>query len=556
MNIRQIVPPLLLLALVALLALELPSAIAGRARNYDWFGPVIDARAMLMSSYVEPPDEDAMQTAILEAIVESLDDPYTIYVPPAHTDEFQKALRGHYVGIGAHVRGFEGRLKILSPMENSPALEAGIKSGDLILQIEDFDTLDQPIQDCIEHLMGEPGSTARVLVRHTDGQEEWLTVTRRAIRAPTTAGLLRRNQSWQHMMDEARGTAYLRVTQFTQDTVPQMVEAIAPLVASGSLHGLVLDLRHNPGGALPAAVAMSDLFLADGDIVSISADRPDRAAERRVYAARRGHPLEDIAVVVLVDESSASASEIVAGALKDNERALIVGERSYGKGSVQEVRPLDGGHGMLKFTTAHYYLPSGRNLHRRPKQPEAAWGVDPSPGCVVPETIGEKLARLEVRWKYEAILDQEPEVPSIIDSIWLRETLLDPALAEANDLLSYRYDQGSCPQLDEDEDAAFPPLQAELDAAVDRRKAIEKHLLELHEDILRLQGSERTVDRGLVGLPEDADVNGAEIVLRGRDGTVLGTWRVAEGENIRLGLESVELEPIDVPQSEPVPDAG
>jgi hypothetical protein len=174
----------------------------------------------------------------------------------------------------------------------------------------------------------------------------------------------------------------------------------------------------------------------------------------------------------------------------------------------------------------------------------------------VPETIGEKLARLEVRWKYEAILDQEPEVPAIIDSNWLRETLLDPALAEANDLLSHRYDQGSWPQLDEDEDAAFPPLQAELDAAVDRRKAIEKHLLELHEDILRLQGSERTVDRGLIGLPEDADVNGAEIVLRGRDGTVLGTWRVAEGENIRLGLESVELEPIDVPQSEPAPDAG
>ena len=347
MNIRQILPPLLLLALVTLLAIELPAAIAGRARNYDWFGPVIDARAMLMSSYVENPDEDAMQKAILTALVESLDDPYTIYVPPTHTNEFQKDLSGHYVGIGAHVRGFEGRLKILSPMEGSPALEAGIRSGDLVLQIEDFDTLNQPIQDCIDQLMGEPGSDVEVLVRHSDDEEEQLTITRRAIKAPTTAGLIRRNQAWQHLIDEDRGTAYMRVTQFTQDTVPQMVASLAPLVSADTLNGLILDLRNNPGGALPAAVAMADLFLAEGDIVSIGTDRPERTAERRVYAARRGHPLEDVAVVVLLDESSASASEIVAGALKDNERALIVGERSYGKGSVQEVRPLDGEHGKI-----------------------------------------------------------------------------------------------------------------------------------------------------------------------------------------------------------------
>lgn len=554
MNIRQILPPLLLLALVALLAVELPSAIAGRARNYDWFGPVIDARAMLMSSYVENPDEEVMQEAILKALVESLDDPYTIYVPPTHADEFQKDLSGHYVGIGAHVRGFEGRLKILSPMEDSPALAAGIRAGDIVLKIEDFDTLDQPIQDCIDHLMGEPGSDVSVLVRHTDGEEEQLTVTRRAIKAPTTAGLVRRDQSWQHLIDEDRGTAYLRVTQFTQDTVPQMVTALAPLVSANTLNGLILDLRSNPGGALPAAVAMADLFLASGDIVSIGADRPDRAAEKRAYAARRGHPLEDIAVVVLVDESSASASEIVAGALKDNGRALIVGERSYGKGSVQEVRPLDGGHGMLKFTTAHYFLPSGRDLHRNPKDPEQDWGVDPSPGCIVAETLEDKLARHDARWAFEAILNDEPEVPDVLDPEWMRETLLDPALAEATTLLGHYHDHGVWPELDEDDDLAFPPMQAELDAALDRREAIAKHLLELQDDIRRLRGSDRTVDRGLIGLSDDADVSGAEIVLRDKNGTVLGAWRVADGENIRTSLDAVTLEPIETP--EPAPDAG
>lgn len=556
MNIRQILPPLLLLALGTLLAIELPSAIAGRARNYDWFGPVIDARAMLMSSYVEDPNEEAMQEAILQALVKSLEDPYTIYVPPTHADEFQKDLSGHYVGIGAHVRGFEGRLKILSPMEGSPALEAGIRSGDLVLQVDDFDTLDQSTSDCIDHLLGEPGSSVKVHVRHTDGEEEWLTVTRRAIKAPTTAGLIRRNQSWQHLINEDHGTAYLRVTQFTQDTVPQMVTALAPLVSAKALNGLILDLRSNPGGALPAAVAMADLFLAEGDIVSIGTDRPERTAEKRIYTARRGHPLEDIAVVVLIDESSASASEIVAGALKDNQRAMIVGERSFGKGSVQEVRPLDGDHGVVKFTTAHYYLPSGRNLHRDPKNLDRPWGVDPSQGCIVPETFDEKLNRHEARWAFEAIMQDEPEVPEVLDTEWLRETLHDPALAEANMLLNHYHDHATWPELGEDEDLAYPPMQAELDAALDRREVIAKHLIELQDDIRRLQGSERTVNRGLVGLPDEVDVNGAEIVLRDKGGTVLGTWRVADGENIRGSLGAVELEPVDVPRPEPEPDAG
>ncbi len=556
MNIRQILPPLLLLALGTLLAIELPSAIAGRARNYDWFGPVIDARAMLMSSYVEDPNEEAMQEAILQALVKSLEDPYTIYVPPTHADEFQKDLSGHYVGIGAHVRGFEGRLKILSPMEGSPALEAGIRSGDLVLQVDDFDTLDQPTSDCIDHLLGEPGSSVKVHVRHTDGEEEWLTVTRRAIKAPTTAGLIRRNQSWQHLINEDHGTAYLRVTQFTQDTVPQMVTALAPLVSAKALNGLILDLRSNPGGALPAAVAMADLFLAEGDIVSIGTDRPERTAEKRIYTARRGHPLEDIAVVVLVDESSASASEIVAGALKDNQRAMIVGERSFGKGSVQEVRPLDGDHGVVKFTTAHYYLPSGRNLHRDPKNLDRPWGVDPSQGCIVPETFDEKLNRHEARWAFEAIMQDEPEVPEVLDTEWLRETLHDPALAEANMLLNHYHDHATWPELGEDEDLAYPPMQAELDAALDRRESIAKRLIELQDDIRRLQGSERTVNRGLVGLPDEVDVSGAEIVLRDKGGTVLGTWRVADGENIRGSLGAVELEPVDVPRPEPEPDAG
>ena len=170
------------------------------------------------------------------------------------------------------------------------------------------------------------------------------------------------------------------------------------------------------------------------------------------------------------------------------------------------------------------------------------------------ETLEDKLARHDARWAFEAILNDEPEVPDVLDPEWMRETLLDPALAEATTLLGHYHDHGVWPELDEDDDLAFPPMQAELDAALDRREAIAKHLLELQDDIRRLRGSDRTVDRGLIGLSDDADVSGAEIVLRDKNGTVLGAWRVADGENIRTSLDAVTLEPIETP--EPAPDAG
>jgi carboxyl-terminal processing protease len=556
MNIRQILAPLLLLALAALLAAELPAAIAGRATHYDWFGPVIDTRAILMDRYVEPPDEAAMQQATIAALVKSLDDPYTIYVPPADTDDFQKDLSGHYTGIGAHVRGIDGRLTILSPMEGSPALEAGVRAGDVVLAIDDFDTLDQPVNDCIDHLLGMPGTTVNLTVRHTDDEEETLAVIRRPIQAPTVSGLIRRDQKWRYLVDQDRGIAYVRVEQFTNDTVPQLVNALTPLIEQDKLNGMVLDLRNNPGGALPAAVAMSELFLAEGDIVSIGSDREDRQNERRTYRAHPGQALEDMPIIVLVDEQSASASEIVAGALGDNERALIVGERSFGKGSVQEVRPLQGDNGMIKFTTAYYYLPSGRNLHRRKGEPDASWGVDPSPGCIVPEDFDAKLERLQDRWMFDAITTDEPAVPDTLDDTWLRDEYHDAALAEAIALLRHHTDQGEWPTLPEDTDEAFPPLQAKLDVALDQYEAIATHLLELQDEIRLLQGSDNTIDRGLVGLADDVDVAGAELVLRGRDGNMLGVWRVADGENIRTSLDAVELVPVNEQTTPEESDAG
>lgn len=545
MNIRQIIPLLLLIVLTILLLVELPAAIAGRSRSYDWFAPVIDTRAILLENYVEAPDEEAMQLAVLKAMVESMDDEYTIYVPPSESAEFQKDLSGHYVGIGAHVRGHEDGLLILSPMDGSPALSAGILANDIVLKVDEFNTSDQPVQDCVDQLLGEPGSTVRLQVRHADGTEEMIEVVRAPITAPTINGLMRRNRQWRYLIDPDLGLAYVRVSQFTMDTVDQLRDALSPLQESGALQGLVLDLRRNPGGALPAAIDMSELFLAEGNIVSIGAARGDDENARKTIGANAGEAFEDVAVVVLIDENSASASEIVAGALADNQRAVVVGERSLGKGSVQEVRPLDGGLGMLKYTTSYYYLPSGRNLHRRKHDPEAAWGVDPSQGCVVAEDPRAMLDRLEHRWTFDAITANEPDVPDQLGSDWFRDEYRDPALAEAVELLRHHASSGTWPKLTEDEDPAFPPLQEELDLAMDRRAALERHLIELDDQIFRLQGVAQTIERGLIGLEDDVSLDNIELMLRRPDGEVIGLWRIGQDENIRATLDAVKLEPVE-----------
>jgi hypothetical protein len=220
------------------------------------------------------------------------------------------------------------------------------------------------------------------------------------------------------------------------------------------------------------------------------------------------------------------------------------------------VRPLQGDNGMLKFTTAYYYLPSGRNLHRRKGEPDASWGVDPSPGCIVPEDFDAKLERLQDRWMFDAITTDEPAVPDTLDDTWLRDEYHDAALAEAIALLRHHTDQGEWPTLPEDTDEAFPPLQAKLDVALDQYEAIATHLLELQDEIRLLQGSDNTIDRGLVGLADDVDVAGAELVLRGRDGNMLGAWRVADGENIRTSLDAVELVPVNEQTTPEESDAG
>ena len=196
MNIRKIAVPVLLFLLLSVLAVEVPRAIASRDRDYDWYTPVIDVRTLLDDRYVREVDGDVMQQAAIAAMVDSLDDPHTVYVPPVERDVFEKELSGRYSGIGAEIRQVDDRLKIITPLDDSPSLAAGLRAGDIVMSIDGTDTLGLGAQGCIDLLLGEPGTDVVLHITRPDGTEGEVVVTRAPIAARTVEGLLRRDGTW------------------------------------------------------------------------------------------------------------------------------------------------------------------------------------------------------------------------------------------------------------------------------------------------------------------------------------------------------------------------
>ena len=544
MKIRQIIPVTVLLGIVILLSTLVPRAIATRSDGYRWFDPIVDIRGHIMEDYVETPDDEAMQEAVIKAMIESLDDPFTTYIAPEDQAEFSKELSGNYVGIGARIHSNREWLTILTPMEGSPALKAGILAGDVILDIEGVSTQNRPVNDCIDDLLGEPGSTVHIRVRHADDTEEDITITRAPIRTKSVFGVIRRNQIWNHLLDDERGIAYIRIESFTERTASELRTILETLESRDALKGLVIDVRDNRGGALTAALETSDMFIDEGTLLSIRSARPDRKEQGRIFKAHRSGTLLDVPLIVLVNDGSASASEIVAGSLKDNERALVLGERSFGKGSVQEVRELDDEGGLLKFTTAHYYLPSGRSLHKTHGEIDEDWGVDPSEGCLVGETLEQGIKRIESRQPWIVISREEPLDPALADPAWLRETLNDEALARSVELLGHHVDTGMWPELEAQERPADLALRNDLERALDVRDRLEAELVELQDHIHGLEGITELADHGIT-LPEDGDIEDAVLVIRNKDGEVIGTWAISSVNDLQRSLSSVELTPID-----------
>lgn len=456
-------------------------AFRGTTNDYAWFDPIVEVRGLLRENFVTPVDDGSMRDAAIAAMVESLGDPYTVYVPPASEDDFNKDLRGAYVGIGAEIDIVDGWLTIVTPLDESPALAAGVRAGDTVLAIEGETTFGLTSRQCADRLMGEAGTTVNIRVRHVGGGEEDLAIVRSPIRTRTVRGFGREGEAWRFMIDAGSGIAYVRVTQFTDETVAELREALAAMQPPPA--GLVLDLRFNGGGTLTGAIEMADLFLDGGTVVSVKS----RRGLERSWAAEDDEDDFEIPMVVLVNGSSASASEIVAGALQENGRAKVLGQRTFGKGSVQEVRELPDDAGILKLTTAHYALPSGRSLHRTPDA--EAWGVDPDPGFHVPMSDEQNRDLVVGRRVYEAIgnasdvnpLEQWSQVA------WLRDSLGDLQLAAAIETLRARLAGGDWIAVGDDS-SAITVADDELRNQLEFRRRILRELEAVEARIARLEG--------------------------------------------------------------------
>lgn len=344
---------------------------------YELYKLLADALDQVERNYVKEVDRRKLVEAALRGMLSELD-PYSAYIDPEQLEDFRDTIEAEFGGIGAQVGVEQGQLKVISPLVGTPAYRAGLLAGDVILEIDGQSTEGFTLDEAVKRLKGEPGTQVTLTVVHPGRPgKETLTLTREIIHVETVLGDQRNaDDSWDFMLDDQQRIGYVRLTAFSRDTAAQLQGVIEQLRLQG-LRALILDLRFNPGGLLRSAIEISDMFVAEGTIVSTEG----RNSPQRTWKAHRPGTYGDFPMVVLVNRYSASASEIVAACLQDHQRAVIVGERTWGKGSVQNLIELEEGRSALKLTTAAYQRPSGKNIHRFPDDTDDdPWGVTPDEG--------------------------------------------------------------------------------------------------------------------------------------------------------------------------------
>jgi carboxyl-terminal processing protease len=368
---REKIAWLVSIVLIAMLTFSLPGSLARRDDDYTFVRSLIDIHRQVATNYVEPIDEQKLEEGAIDGMLSQLD-PFSTSVPPEREKAFNGMLDGSFDGVGIQlVPGEDGKIVVASPIDDSPAFHAGVEAGDILLKVNGQDVTGKKQDEVATMIQGALGTPVSLTVVHVTGEQVTLNMKRANVTLPTVKGFVRKsNNTWDYFVVKDPKIAYIRIKQFTADTFPALKTVVDQSLADG-MKGLILDLRFNPGGQLDQARKVVNLFVRNGVIVSTKGrNRPEE-----VYRADPQEALSaDFPMVVLINEHSASAAEIVSGSLMDNHRALIIGSRSFGKGSVQEVMPLDGG-GELKLTVAYYYLPSGRLVHRRKGATD--WGVDP-----------------------------------------------------------------------------------------------------------------------------------------------------------------------------------
>ena len=313
-------------------------------QKIDLFGEVLEK---INKEYVDEINQSDSMDAAIDGLLQSLD-PYSGYMSPKTFDEMQTDTSGEFGGLGIEVTMEAGVVKVISPIDDTPASRAGIKAGDYIVKIENTQVQGKSLSEAVDLMRGPVGSSIELTIRRR-GEKKALIfeVTREIIEIKSVkADLLDKN------------IGYLRLTSFNENSAQQIEKEIKELEKNKKLKGYILDLRNNPGGLLSQAIKISDFFLENGEIVST---KSRKSSENRKWFAKKGDITKGKTLIVLINYGSASASEIVAGALKDHKRAILLGENSYGKGSVQSIIPLKN-KGAIRLTVAKYYLPSGKSI--------------------------------------------------------------------------------------------------------------------------------------------------------------------------------------------------
>lgn len=486
---RNLIPQLCVVAVLAAILVFLTETRARESSVWGQLGLLVEIRHQLVNEYVEEPDTKEMIEAAVQGMVNSLGDPYTVYMPMDEVPNFEKEVTGRFSGIGAMIEPFDNRLRIVTPLEDSPAWEAGVMAGDVVLEINGETTLDMTPDQAVKLLTGEEGTDVTIHVRHETGEEQTITITRQIIEVQTIRGFMRdAEQNYDYMLDDANRIGYIRLTQFTDTTAEDLREVLEGLLDQG-VRGIILDVRFDPGGLLDSAQEIGDMFLPAGDtIVSIRG----RATAEKVHKSEND-PLVpiDIPLVVIANGASASAAEILTGALADNDRALFVGSRTFGKGSVQTVKMLDDGQGALKITNAYWYTPKDRMIHRREKAEE--WGVDPSEDAYVPMKPTEVEEMLKVRREADLVKNGNGGTQTAITPEWLDETMKDPQLSAALRAVLGKIETGDWPAVGESNVEEL--VKAERRNNLERRlELLNEGLAAVEEELAALDNPDATVE--------------------------------------------------------------
>ncbi|MBD1172839.1 S41 family peptidase [Pelagibacterales bacterium SAG-MED05] len=312
----------------------------------DLFGEVLEK---IKKDYVDDVNQSKMMDSAINGVLQSLD-PYSAYMSPELFQEMQTDTRGEFGGLGIEIGMESGLVKVISPIDDTPAAEAGIKAGDYIVKIGNEQVQGKSLMEAVKLMRGPVGTSIE------------LTVRRKNVKKPIEFKIIRKiieiKSVNSEILGKSKNLGYIRLKSFNENSDKQLLDIVKQFEKNSKIEGYILDLRNNPGGLLTQAINITDFFLNDGEIVST---KGRKASETRKFFAKKGDQIKGKPIIVLINNGSASASEILAGALKDHKRAIILGENSYGKGSVQSIIPLSNGAGM-RLTISKYYLPSGDSI--------------------------------------------------------------------------------------------------------------------------------------------------------------------------------------------------